>query len=58
MSFKFPLATATWGEAEQSAMQRVIASGMYTMGENVKTFEHDFANHVGSQHCVMVNSGS
>jgi len=58
MSFKYPLATATWGEAEQSAMQRVIASGMYTMGENVKTFEHDFANHVGSQHCVMVNSGS
>ncbi|THK43296.1 DegT/DnrJ/EryC1/StrS family aminotransferase [Methylophaga sp. SB9B] len=58
MSFKYPLATATWGEAEQAAMQRVIASGMYTMGENVKTFEHDFANHVGSQHCVMVNSGS
>ena len=58
MSFKYPLATATWGEAEQAAMQRVIASGMYTMGENVKSFEHDFANFVGSQHCVMVNSGS
>jgi CDP-6-deoxy-D-xylo-4-hexulose-3-dehydrase len=58
MSFKYPLATATWGEAEQAAMQRVIASGMYTMGEKVKSFEHDFANFVGSQHCVMVNSGS
>ena len=32
MTFKFPLATATWGEEEQAAMQRVIASGMYTMG--------------------------
>jgi CDP-6-deoxy-D-xylo-4-hexulose-3-dehydrase len=58
MSFKFPLATATWGQEEQDAMQRVIASGMYTMGENVKAFERDFAQYVGSKHCVMVNSGS
>ena len=58
MSMKFPLATATWGQEEQDAMQRVIASGMYTMGENVKAFERDFAKYVGSQHCVMVNSGS
>lgn len=39
-------------------MQRVIASGMYTMGANVKAFETDFAKYIGSQHCVMVNSGS
>ena len=58
MSFIFPLATATWGQEEQDAMQRVIASGMFTMGENVKAFERDFAKYVGSQHCVMVNSGS
>lgn len=58
MSFKFPLATATWGQEEQDAMQRVIASGMYTMGENVQAFERDFAHYVGSKHCVMVNSGS
>ncbi len=58
MSFKFPLATATWGQEEQDAMQRVIASGMYTMGANVQTFERDFAQYVGSKHCVMVNSGS
>ncbi len=58
MSVKYPLATATWGQEEQEAMQRVIASGMYTMGENVKAFEGDFANYVGSKHCVMVNSGS
>jgi CDP-6-deoxy-D-xylo-4-hexulose-3-dehydrase len=58
MSFKFPLATATWGQEEQDAMQRVIASGMYTMGANVQAFERDFAQYVGSQHCVMVNSGS
>lgn len=58
MTIKFPLATTTWGQEEQDAIQRVIASGMYTMGENVKAFERDFAQYVGSQHCVMVNSGS
>jgi len=58
MSIKFPLATATWGQNEQDAMQRVIASGMYTMGANVQAFECDFAKYVRSKHCVMVNSGS
>jgi len=58
MSYKFPLATATWGQEEQDAMLRVIASGMFTMGVNVQRFEHDFAQYVGSKHCVMVNSGS
>jgi CDP-6-deoxy-D-xylo-4-hexulose-3-dehydrase len=58
MTFKFPLATATWGKEEQDAMQRVIASGMFTMGGHVKAFEHDFGQYVGSKHCVMVNSGS
>lgn len=58
MTVRFPLATATWGQEEQDAMQRVIASGMYTMGANVQAFERDFAQYVGSKHCVMVNSGS
>jgi CDP-6-deoxy-D-xylo-4-hexulose-3-dehydrase len=58
MTYKFPLATATWGQEEQDAMQRVIASGMFTMGANVQAFENDFAKYVGSKHCVMVNSGS
>lgn len=58
MSFKFPLATASWGKEEIAAMQRVIASGMFTMGENVQAFERDFAGYVGSKYCVMVNSGS
>lgn len=58
MSFKFPLATASWGKEEIDAMQRVIASGMFTMGENVDAFERDFARYVNSQYCVMVNSGS
>lgn len=58
MTFKFPLATATWGQEEQDALQRVISSGMFTMGANVQAFESDFAQYVGSKYCVMVNSGS
>lgn len=58
MSFKFPLATSSWGEEEMDTMQRVIASGVYTMGSNVQAFESDFAQFIGSKYCVMVNSGS
>ncbi|MBT9519339.1 MAG: DegT/DnrJ/EryC1/StrS family aminotransferase [Dechloromonas sp.] len=58
MSFKFPLATASWGQEEIAAMQRVIDSGMFSMGANVQAFERDFAAYIGSRYCVMVNSGS
>lgn len=58
MTFKFPLATASWHQEEIDAMQRVIASGMFTMGANVQAFERDFAEYAGSRYCVMVNSGS
>jgi len=58
MSIKFPLATSSWEKEEIDAMQRVIASGMFTMGAQVQAFERDFAHYVGSKHCVMVNSGS
>ena len=58
MSFKFPLATSSWGKEEYDAMQRVIASGMFTMGPNVAEFEKRFAEYIGSKYCVMVNSGS
>lgn len=57
-TFKYPLATATWDEAEYAAIQRVIDSGMFTMGQEVQRFERDFAAYVGSRHAVMVNSGS
>lgn len=58
MSVKFPLATASWGSEEINAMHRVIESGMFTMGTQVRQFEEDFARYVGTRHCVMVNSGS
>ena len=53
-----PLATSTWDENEYSALERVIASGRFTMGPAVQRFEQDFAAFVGAEHAVMVNSGS
>ncbi len=58
LSTDFPLATASWDEAEYSAIQRVVDSGRFTMGPLVAQFERDFAARVGSAHAVMVNSGS
>ena len=58
MSFKYPLATTTWDQKEIDAMQNVITSGDFTMGKYVKSFEKNFSKYIGSQHAVMVNSGS
>jgi len=54
----YPLATSSWDDAEHQAIQRVVQSGMFTMGAHVKDFEGRFAAYVGSRYCVMVNSGS
>lgn len=54
----YPLATPSWNEKEIEAIQRVINSGMYSMGKEVFSFEEDFARFTGSKYCVMVNSGS
>ena len=53
-----PLATTTWDEKEYKALQDVINSGMFSMGEKVREFELSFAKYVGSNYAVMVNSGS
>lgn len=58
MSFRFQLASSTWGEEEKNAMLRVIESGRFTMGAEVAAFEEQFAQYIGSRFCVMVNSGS
>ena len=58
MTFKYPLTTATWDQKEIDAMQKVIASGNFTMGEKVSLFERNFSKYIGSKHAVMVNSGS
>ena len=58
MSARFPLATSSWDDAEYGALQRVIDSDQFSMGPEVKAFEDQFARQFGSNHAVMVNSGS
>ncbi|MGL4772228.1 MAG: DegT/DnrJ/EryC1/StrS family aminotransferase [Clostridium sp.] len=53
-----PLATESWDEKELTALERVINSGMFTMGKEVRAFEEKFAKHFGSNYAVMINSGS
>jgi CDP-6-deoxy-D-xylo-4-hexulose-3-dehydrase len=54
----YPLANSAWDHEEYEAIQSVIQSGMFTMGQKVAEFEKAFADYVGSRYCVMVNSGS
>ncbi len=54
----YELASSTWGQEELQAMHRVIDSGRFTMGENVKRLEEVFAKKFGCRYAVMVSSGS
>lgn len=58
MSALYPLATSSWDQEEQDALQRVIQSDRFSMGHEVATFESEFATHFGANYAVMVNSGS
>ncbi len=55
---KFPLASSTWDDKELNAIQRIVDSNMFTMGQSVKDYENDFAKYFGSKYTVMVSSGS
>jgi CDP-6-deoxy-D-xylo-4-hexulose-3-dehydrase len=54
----YELAVTTWGPEEIDAIQRVVASGRFTMGSHVAAFEQAFAVYHGCKYAVMVNSGS
>ena len=54
----FELASSSWGAEEIQAIQRVVASGRFTMGESVSRFEEAFAAKFGVKHALMVSSGS
>lgn len=58
MSKKYQLATTTWDQKEYDAMNRVIASQIFTMGKEVEKFEKEFAAFFGKKYAIMVNSGS
>lgn len=54
----YELASSSWGPEEIRAIQRVIDSDRYTMGDNVARFEAAFAAKFGKRYGIMVNSGS
>lgn len=55
---QFKLCDDPWGVEELDAIRRVMDSGMYTMGENVRAYEEQFARKFGTKYAVMVSSGS
>lgn len=44
-------------EEEIAAVQRVMESGWYVLGEEVEAFEAEYAAYVGTKHCVGVANG-
>lgn len=54
----YPLTTSSWDWREILAIAKVVKSGRYTMGEQVKQFEKEFAKKMECNHAIMVNSGS
>lgn len=58
MSSFYPLATSSWDQEELAAIQKVVQTGMYTMGAYVADCEKQFAEYLKSRYCVMVSSGS
>lgn len=58
MNTFYPLATSSWDQLEIDAIQKVIKSGMFSMGPQVAECENKFAEYLQSKFCVMVSSGS
>jgi len=54
----YELASSSWDNKELEAIQAVIKTDNYTMGDCVKQFEKNFAKFTQNKYCVMVNSGS
>ncbi len=54
----YELAASTWDHEEIDALNEVVASNRFTMGERVREFEEEFAKHFGARYAVMANSGS
>jgi len=54
----YELASPTFDNEEHEALEKVIQSGYFTMGEHVQKFESQFAAYHEKKFAVMVNSGS
>ena len=52
------VSTPVVGDDEINAVAEVLRSGNYVSGKKVKEFEKAWAEHVDTDHCVMVSSGT
>ena len=52
------LASSTWGPEEIKAVNEVVQSGRFTMGEKTSEYEKSFARYIGTRFAVACNSGS
>lgn len=48
---------AQYAEEIKQATNRVIDSGWYLLGNEVNTFENNYASYIGTKHCVGVANG-
>lgn len=55
---KYSLSNDTWDSAEYKAIDRVVASNHFTMGDEVTQYEKAFAAKFASKYAIMSNSGS
>jgi CDP-6-deoxy-D-xylo-4-hexulose-3-dehydrase len=53
-----PLASSTWGQEEIEAINEVVKSGRFTMGQKTAEYEKSFAAYIGTKYAVACNSGS
>lgn len=58
MDIVYGLSDNTWDQNELMAVNKVISSGNYSMGQITKDYEKKFAAKFGSKYAVMSNSGS
>lgn len=49
--------TAKYADEIHQAVCQVVDSGWYLQGNAVKKFEHDYAQYIGTKHCVGVGNG-
>ena len=49
--------TAAHSEEIHEAVNRVIDSGWYLQGEENKRFEQEYADYIGTKHCIGVANG-
>ena len=54
---KYSLATSSWGDEEIKAIQSVIESDMYSMGQRLRIMKR-VCSYFGAKYAVMCSSGS